>query len=250
MGTNISKPNQLLAAFDASSRRRVEPHLEPVDLKLKTVICEAGAPVKHVYFPEGGVLSLLTVMRDGVAVETANIGREGAFGTLAAMSTRTSFNQCLVQLEGPMRRCPVEVIHEEFKTNEAVRDLLVAYSETLISQIQQTAGCNSLHRIEARMARWLLMMVDRAHGRDLAYTHEFLAQIMGANRTSVTLAAQSMQRAGLISYRRGRMQVVDRKGMEKLSCECYSVIKRRFAAFLDAPSAAAIAPRSRRSATG
>ena len=131
-----------------------------------------------------------------------------------------------------MVRCPIEALRSEFDQSKEVRDLFVSYSETLLSQVQQTVACNALHGTEERMCRWLLMMHDRAEGEALTYTHEFLAEILGANRKSITLGAQSMKEAGLISYRRGTMQVLDRPGLEKASCECYAVVKARFDLFL------------------
>ena len=219
--------NQLLGAMEPASRKRISPHLEPIELKLGAVVCEAGGLLKHAYFPQGSVLSLLTVLENGSAIETANIGREGAFGLFAAMYSRVSFNRCIVQLVGPMVRCPIEVVQSEFKVSEHLRDLFVSFSETLLSQVQQTVACNAMHTTEERMCRWLLMMHDRAEGETLTYTHEFLANILGTNRKSVTLAAQSMQKAGLISYRRGTMQVLDRAGLEKASCECYAILRER-----------------------
>ena len=230
--------NQLLGAMEPASRKRISPHLEPIELKLGAVVCEAGGSLKHAYFPQGSVLSLLTVLENGSAIETANIGREGAFGLFAAMYSRVSFNRCIVQLVGPMVRCPIEVVQSEFKASEHLRDLFVSFSETLLSQVQQTVACNAMHTTEERMCRWLLMMHDRAEGETLTYTHEFLANILGTNRKSVTLAAQSMQNAGLISYRRGTMQVLDRAGLEKASCECYAIVRERFDAFLTPPSTA------------
>jgi CRP-like cAMP-binding protein len=230
--------NQLVGAMETASRKRIEPHLEPIKLKLGDVVCEAGGLLKHAYFPQGAVLSLLTVLEDGSAIETANIGREGAFGLFAAMYSRVSFNRCLVQLEGSMVRCPIELLQSEFKRGEHVRDLFVSYSETLLSQVQQTVACNAMHSTEERMCRWLLMMHDRAEGEFLAYTHEFLSHMLGANRKSVTLAAQSMQTAGLISYRRGKMQILDRPGLEEASCECYAIVRERFDAFLTPPTTA------------
>jgi len=232
------RSNQLLGALEAESRKRIESHLEPIVLKLGAVVCEAGGLLKHAYFPQGSVLSLLTVLENGSAIETANIGREGAFGLFAAMYSRVSFNRCIVQLEGHMARCPIELLQSEFKTSEHVRNLFVSYSETLLSQVQQTVACNAMHTTEERMCRWLLMMHDRADGEALTYTHEFLAHILGANRKSVTLAAQSMQTAGLISYRRGTIQVLDRQGLEKASCECYAIVRERFDAFLKPPATA------------
>ena len=137
-----------------------------------------------------------------------------------------------------MVRCPIELLQSEFKHSEHVRNLFVSYSETLLSQVQQTVACNAMHTMEERMCRWLLMMPDRANGEALPYTHEFLSSMLGANRKSVTLAALSMQSAGLISYRRGRIQVVDRRGLEKAACECYAIVKERFDAFLMPPSTA------------
>ena len=232
------RSNQLLGALETESRKRIESHLEPIELKLGAVVCEAGGLLEHAYFPQGSVLSLLTVLENGSAIETANIGREGAFGLFAAMYSRVSFNRCIVQLEGHMARCPIELLQSEFKTSEHVRNLFVSYSETLLSQVQQTVACNAMHTTEERMSRWLLMMHDRADGEALTYTHEFLANILGANRKSVTLAAQSMQTAGLISYRRGTIQVLDRQGLEKASCECYAIVRERFDAFLKPPATA------------
>jgi CRP-like cAMP-binding protein len=230
--------NRLLGAMEFASLARIAPHLEPVVLKLGDVVCEAGGVLKHAYFPQGTVLSLLTVLENGSAIETANIGREGAFGLFAAMYSRVSFNRCLVQFEGGMVRCPIDFMQSEFEHSEHVRNLFVSYSETLLAQVQQTVACNALHSTEERMCRWLLMMHDRAEGEALPYTHEFLSHMLGANRKSVTLAAQSLQTAGLISYQRGKIRVVDRAGLEQASCECYAIVKERFDAFLTPPSTA------------
>src|SRR6202035_4067374 len=174
------------------SRGRIDPHLRPVTLKLGAVVCEAGGLLKHAYFPQGSVLSLLTVLENGSAIETANIGREGALGLFAAMYSRVSFNRCLVQLEGDMVRCPIELLQSEFKRTEYVRYHFVSYSEKLLSQVQQSVACNAMNSTEEKMCRWLLMMHDRAEGEALPYTHDFLSHMLGANRKSVTLAAQSL----------------------------------------------------------
>jgi CRP-like cAMP-binding protein len=141
-------------------------------------------------------------------------------------------------MEGAMVRCPIELLQSEFKRSEHVRDLFVSYSETLLSQVQQTVACNALHSTEERMSRWLLMMHDRAEGEGLSYTHEFLSHMLGASRKSVTVAALSLQAAGYISYRRGKIQVLDRSGLEGASCECYAIVRERFDAFLTPPSTA------------
>lgn len=244
------RANQLLGALEPESRTRIVAHLEPVDFKLGQMVCEAGGHLKHAYFPQGSVLSLLTVLENGDAIETANIGREGAFGLFAAMFSRVSFNRCIVQLEGHTARCPIELLSAEFRQSEHVRDLFVSYSETLLSQVQQTVACNSVHTVEERMCRWLLMMLDRAEGESLPYTHEFLAHMLGANRKSVTLAAQSLQVKGVISYRRGAIQILDRAGLETASCECYAIVHERFNAFLRPPSTAVQGHNAGRAANG
>jgi CRP-like cAMP-binding protein len=231
---NVERSNQLLGALETASRELIDPHLEPIKLKLGDIVCEAGGLLKHAYFPEGAVLSLLTVLENGSAIETANIGREGAFGLFAAMYSRVSFNRCLVQLEGNMVRCPIELLRSEFSRSEHVRNLFVSYSETLLSQIQQTVACNAMHTTEEKMCRWLLMMYDRAEGEILPYTHEFLSLMLGANRKSITLAAQSLQDAGFISYHRGKIQILNRPGLEKASCECLCDRKGAVRCLLDA----------------
>ncbi len=234
----FQKINRLLGALEPASRARIDPHLVPVKFKLGAIVCEAGGLLKHAYFPQGAVLSLLTVLENGTAIETENIGLEGAFGLFAAMYSRVSFNRCLIQLDGDMVRCPIALLQSEFNRSEHVRNLFVSYSETQLSQVQQTVACNAMHTTEERICRWLLMMHDRAQGEALPYTHEFLSHMLGANRKSVTLAAQSMQNAGLISYRRGKIQVLNRAGLERASCECYAIVRERFDAFLKPPASA------------
>lgn len=230
--------NELLNAFPDDVRAKLLIHMTTINPPLGTTICESGEQLRHAYFPEGCVLSLLTVLENGSEIECANIGREGAFGIFAAMFSGVSYNRCTVQLKGPLLRCDMKPLREEFAKNARLQNLLVSFSETLLSQVMQTVACNSLHTVQERMCRWLLMMHDRAAGEPLTYTHEFLARIMGANRTSITHAAQSLQDRGLIKYRRGLMQVENRLGLEDASCECYLIVKKRFDAFLKPPSSA------------
>ena len=219
------RSNHLLGALEPASRKRLDPHLEPVDFKLGDMVCDAGGQLKHAYFPQGSVLSLLTVLENGAAIETANIGREGAFGLFAAMYSRVSFNRCIVQLEGSTVRCPIELLQYEFKNSEHVRDLFVSYSETLLSQVQQTVACNSMHTTEERICRWLLMMHDRAGGEALPYTHEFLSHMLGVRRVGVTEAASALQRKKLIEYSRGDINILDHHGLEAASCPCYELVR-------------------------
>lgn len=230
-----AQANRLLAALEPASRARIAPHLVAVTCKPGAVICEAGGLLDQVYFPQGSVLSLFTVLENGSAIETATIGREGAFGFVAAMVGRASFNRCLVQLEGGLVRCPIGPLRSEFNRSEYVRDLFAGYSEMQMSQVQQTVACNTLHTVRQRMCRWLLTMDDHARDEALPCTHEVLSHMLGANRKSVTLAAQALQAAGVIRYRRGKIRILDRHGLEKAACECYATVRNRFDALLKPP---------------
>ena len=228
---NSHQHNELLNAFPPDIYKDIVRHLEAVDIKLGDNVCDAGEPINYVYFPESCVLSLLVVMENGFEIECANIGREGVFGLFTGMSKGFSNMRCIVQLTGAMRRCKISILEDAFSNNLALQRLLINYSETVMFQVSQTAGCNALHTIEQRMSRWLLMMHDRAGGDSLTYTQEFLARVLGANRTSITQAAQTLQKRGVITYTRGLMQVQDRKGLHRASCECYDVVQKRFDLF-------------------
>jgi CRP-like cAMP-binding protein len=227
--------NQLLGALPIEIINRLEPHLFIAKFDAGDVICEAGGHVQYVYFPEGCVLSLHTVFENGYAIETANIGREGAFGLMSAMFSRSSFNRCIMQLQGQLVACKVEYIYNEFKNNQNVQNLFISYSETLLSQVMQSVGCNALHTVQQRLSRWLLAMFDRYNNEDISYTHEFISNILGANRKSITIAAQALQELGCISYQRGIIKVSDHTRLENLSCECYEIVKSRFELFLRPP---------------
>jgi CRP-like cAMP-binding protein len=220
--------NQLLDAFDSASRERIDHFLERTEVGEGGIVCWAGDHLDHAYFPENAVLSSLTILGNGSAIETANIGCEGAFGLFEAMYTHSSFNQCLVRMPGTVVRVPFDVLRYLFEHNPHIRNLLISYTEAMRAQIQQTVACYALHTTKERFCRCLLTMDDRVAGQNLQFTHESLAHILGINRKSVTLAAQAMQRAGLINYHRGRIQILDRSGLERSCCECYVAIKERF----------------------
>src|ERR1700757_1332528 len=177
----LTPENRILAEFGSATRERVFRYLERVEVKLGDIVCEAGSLLEHAYFPDGAVLSLLTVLENGAAIEAANIGREGAFGLFASMYSRTSFNRSLVQLEGGLLRVPCDVLRMEFQRSEHIRNLFVSYSETLLAQVQQTVACNAMHTVQERVCRWLLMMHERANGRALSYTHEAISLMLGVN---------------------------------------------------------------------
>jgi CRP-like cAMP-binding protein len=205
---------------------RVEPYLEMVKLPQGKVLCEAGSPLGSIYFPQTCVLSLLAVAENGSTVETASVGREGAFGLPTGMYTQVSFSRCVVLLEGSALRIQTDRLKAEFARSEAARTLFMRYSELLVAQIQQAAACNALHPTGARLCRWLLMMHDRAETDTMALTHELLAGVLGANRSTVTMAAGALQSLGLISYRRGKISILDRPELERAACECYAVTRR------------------------
>jgi hypothetical protein len=160
---------------------------------------------------------LLTVLENGSTIETSNIGREGAFGLFAATYSRVSFNRSLVQLEGGLLRILIKILHLEFEQSPHVRNLFVSYSETLLAQFQQTVACNSMHTTQERMCRWLLMMHDRAESEDLVYTHEFLTAMIGRQSQVRDAFGAGAADGRLINYRRGKMQILDRPGLEEAS---------------------------------
>ncbi|HEY8032392.1 MAG TPA: Crp/Fnr family transcriptional regulator [Methylocella sp.] len=208
----------------------LDQHLRSIDVRTGSVLCWADHAIDHAFFPDGAILSVLTVLADGSAIETAKIGREGAFGLFEAMYTHTSFNQCVVLLGGRLLRCPFGVLRFLLENNSEIRSLYICYTEALHAQSQQVAACSTLHSVRERLCRWLLTLHDRNDGQEFAITHEYVAHILGINRKSVTLTAQAMQNDGLISYHRGRMRILDRRRLERASCECYVTIERNFEA--------------------
>lgn len=222
---NLAARNGLLAAIGRAHQERLDLHLEYLEAKAGRVLCWAGDRLDHAFFPGSAVLSVSALLADGSAIETANIGREGAFGLFEAMYTHFTFSQCLVLLPGSLIRVPFGVLRYLFEHDVHTRNLFVAYSVALRSQIEQAAACCAAHTIQARICRWLLMISGRTGSQDMCITHDSLAQTLGASRKSVSVALHAMQADGLIDYRRGRMHILDLGGLESASCECYSIIK-------------------------
>jgi CRP-like cAMP-binding protein len=220
--------NLVLQAMPAETLARLAQHIEPVVLQPARVLCDPGAAIQHVYFPQTCVLSLLAVSESGDAVEAATVGREGAFDLFAGMPNRQAIIRCLVQLGGRAERIAAARFRQELERSPQARIAVTNYIEALFVQVQQSVLCNALHAVEARLSRWLLAMHDRADGDRLPLTQEFLAGMLGASRTTVTSAARALQAAGAIRYRRGRVDVVDRTRLEDASCECYAVVRRHF----------------------
>jgi CRP-like cAMP-binding protein len=218
--------NKVLDSLQSATRRRISPYLQAVPLGRGAVVCEAGGVLDYAYFPTGCVLSLQTVLDNGSAMETANIGSEGAFGLSAILSRRMSFVRSVVRLQGALIRCPLDALRDEVG-DKLLCHLCAVNSESILTQVQQNMVCNARHDTTARLCRWLLTMHDRAGGESLAYPQTFLAGILGETCQSIALAAQTMQYNGLVTCRRGTIHMVDRAGLEQASCDCYAIVKKR-----------------------
>lgn len=224
--------NLLFSAMSEETRARVRRHCREVDLARGQVLCEAGSIARYVYFPVSCVISLVAVAESGQGVETAIVGRDGAYGFAASWLAKPSFARSLVQISGAAARIGVADFRREFNRSENLRHIVAAYVETILAQAQQGVLCNALHNVEARLARWLLMIGDRVDREALPLTQEFLAGMLAANRGTVTLAARALQAAGLIRYTRGSIVISHRRGLEAAACECYRAINRHSAHLL------------------
>jgi CRP-like cAMP-binding protein len=219
--------NLLLAALPAADLALLTPHLKPAALTQGIVLQEQGEAIDEVHFPDDGIISLLAVMQQGNAIELATIGFEGAVGSLSGLGPRRSHTRAVVQVPGHGQRIPAARFRKAAEESEAIRNIVVRYGEMLLIQVQQTAACNALHPVEARLSRWLLQARDRLQSNTIQLTHEFLSQMLGVRRTTVTVVANSLQIAGLIRYHRGQIEIVDRAGLEAKACECYEAIRRQ-----------------------
>ncbi|MFM0698223.1 Crp/Fnr family transcriptional regulator [Paraburkholderia sediminicola] len=218
--------NHLLSVLDEAEWTRVAPHLVPVDLSLGHVIYEAGDRLDHVYFPATCIVSLLYVLENGASAEIAIVGNEGIIGIALFMGGETTSNRAVVQSAGRVYRLDAGVLKEEFNRAGAVQRLLLRYTQALITQIAQTAVCNRHHSIDQQLCKWLLLSIDRLPSNELTMTQELIANLLGVRRAGVTEAAVKLQDAGLIRYSYGRIEVLDRPGLEKRVCECYRVVRR------------------------
>jgi CRP-like cAMP-binding protein len=217
--------NSLLAALPRKSYLRLLPLLEPVELVLSDVLYQAEAAIRHVYFPGASLVSLLSVADGHLALEVGMIGREGMVGIPLVLGHADSPVRALVQGGGTAMRAAARPFLKEFRLNPLLQRELYGYTHALMAQISQTAACNRFHVVEQRLARWLLMTHDRVKVDRFRMTHEFLGHMLGVRRVGVTTAAQSLQVRGLISYSRGAVSVLDRRGLEAASCRCYEVVR-------------------------
>ena len=214
--------NALLAALPSADYARIAPTLSVIPLKLKETLQKAGEVVQQVYFPGGGFISVLTVLEDGRMVEVATVGREGVAGLPAALNGDPSPSEAFVQAESDTcYRMPTTAFRMEMDRGGPFSELITRYLHALFGLVMQSTACNAVHSVEQRLARWLLMAQDRVGANDFPLTQEFVAMMLGVTRPSVTVVAGTLQKAGLITYRRGHVTIVDREKLEEASCECY-----------------------------
>jgi CRP-like cAMP-binding protein len=226
------RKNFLLAALPDPEWRRWQPALEQVEMPLAQVLYESGATLTHVYFPTTSIVSLLYVMENGASAEIAVVGNEGVVGISLFMGGESTPSRAVVQSSGQGFRLKAQVMKDEFNRAGPVLHLLLRYTQALITQMTQTAVCNRYHSLDQQLCRWLLLSLDRLRANELVMTQELIANMLGVRREGVTEAALKLQEAGLISYARGHISVLDRSGLEKRTCECYAVVKKEYARLL------------------
>jgi CRP-like cAMP-binding protein len=226
VGRHLS--NQLLARLDKATFAAIEPELSMVRLELGHVISETHSEVHTVYFPLNGVISCVVELIGGGAIETGMIGKDGQFGAAAALDHHVSLNHVVMQVSGEVLAIEASRFRYLIEQHPSLRKTTVAYDQFFLAQVQQTSACNAVHKVEARTCKWLLRM-QRLAGDDLPLTQEFLAQMMGVRRTSVSQVAGDLQRAGMITYSRGRIQITDLAMIQRTACECDDAINSHYA---------------------
>ncbi|HYG09532.1 MAG TPA: Crp/Fnr family transcriptional regulator [Pyrinomonadaceae bacterium] len=220
--------NHILAHLPREDYERIQRHLEPVELYLGQVVQVAGETMEHVYFPQNSMISLISHTAAGESVEVGIVGFEGMANISSVLRVERAPHEAMVQIPDGAMRMRVGALREEFKCGGALQDMLLRYTQGLLLQTSQVAACNRLHSISERLARWLLMSYDRCACRDLPFTQEFLALMLGVRRAGVTEAALVLQAEGYISYRRGHIQLLDKEGLENFACDCYAIVKAEF----------------------
>jgi CRP-like cAMP-binding protein len=224
--TDSQSRNQVLAALSKDVYQRLLPHLTPADLPHGKVLYEIGDRIEEVYFPLNGLISLVRGMGDGKVVEVGLIGNDGMSGLTGLLGGETSSERAIVQIPNGAIRAKLGVIREEFRRGGLLQNILLKYVNALMRQVSQTAACNAIHTAEERLARWFLMCQDRIESEELNLTQEFIAEMIGTRRATVTAAALTLQSAQLIQYNRGRIKITDRPGLEAFACECYEALGR------------------------
>jgi CRP-like cAMP-binding protein len=222
------RANRLLAALEPDDFAALEPHLHEISLQQDQVLYEAGDPVRHATFPHDTVVSLVAVLKDGRSAEMVVYGREGALGLVSSMMARESFGRYIVQACGTASRIELEHLNEVISARPKVRQLVLNFAEAMMARVLQNVACNAVHSVEERCCRWILSLHDRLDQDTVPLTHEFLADMLGVQRSTVSSITRALQAAGLIRQGRGLITVIDRTGLEGASCECYGTVRRSF----------------------
>lgn len=217
--------NRLLAALTPEDAERLRPHLEDVPLQQHQVLFEQDKPIRRAFFPHSGFISLLSVFEDGPSIDSATVGSEGVIGIPLFVNDEPSPSRAVVQMPGRASMIAAEPLRKAMAESPQLRALFDCYTHAFLAQVLQTVACNAIHSTEERMAKWLLMSADRTNGESIPLTHEFLAEMLGVGRPTVSLIARTLQIAGLIKYRRGLIDIVDRAGLEDVTCPCYRAIR-------------------------
>jgi CRP-like cAMP-binding protein len=225
---DLHRSNSLLSALSASDFAKLRPHLSTVDLKHRAILSDAGERIRYLYFPHTAVICLMAVMRDSGIAETATIGPEGMVGFEILLGRATALNRVLVQVPGAASRISSRHVIDATNESASLRSLVLKYVGALFVQTTQSVACNSLHKLEERCSRWLLMAHDRAKRDRFNLTQDFLAEMLGVHRPTVTLVARTLQAAGVIDYSRGVVTILDRDGLEACACECYGIVRHAY----------------------
>jgi CRP-like cAMP-binding protein len=225
LNTVPRSPNRLLASLSASDFALLRPHLQAAELVQEVIVAAAGDPLTHAFFPHSGIISLVVNLSGGQMVEVASIGHDSLFGVSAALDGNISLTDAIVQLPGSASMIDVAQLQAVVGQSAAFRTALIRHAQALFVQAQQTAACNALHGVEARLARWLLRMRDLTGSDKLALTQDFVAQMIGVQRNSVSGVAHALQQAGIIRYNRGQIEITNPEGLKQASCECYEAVK-------------------------
>jgi CRP-like cAMP-binding protein len=217
--------NRLLAALPGKEYRRLRSHLEEVTLPFGDILYEPGEIIRHVYFPNHGIVSLLSIVEERSTLEVGVVGNEGMVGVSVFLGASASLNRALVQGAGTAMKMKAEALHKHVRKAGSLGGLLLRYTHSLLAQISQTAACNRFHKVDARLARWLLMTRDRLQSDEFRLTQEFLSDMLGVRREGVTSAARALQQEKLIRYVRGQITILNRAGLQAASCRCYEIVK-------------------------
>jgi CRP-like cAMP-binding protein len=218
-----------LPAGDAAALRKI---LKTVRLEQQKVLSDPGDTITHVYFPTSAIVSLVATLSNGAMVEAAMVGRDGIIGASAALDGKISFSRAIVQLSGDCMQCDIASLRQAALKSEPLLSLLIRHEQAVYAQAQQSTACIASHHVEARLCRWMLRARDLAGSETLAFTQEFLAEMLGVQRTSVSVVAHTLQSAGFISYSRGRIQILNVDGLREAACECYDVVRRHYETLL------------------